>query len=81
MAVASGSLMDRASPAGRTVLGNNAESLQTTEGGEDLRNVTIEERSWSADDDDMADQEKGHLRAESDDPVTSAFLNYGYARI
>jgi hypothetical protein len=44
--------------------------------------VTIEERSWSAEDDDKVnDKETGERRAESDDPVAAAFLNYGYARI
>ncbi len=47
-----------------------------------VRNVIVEERSWTVDE----DGETGAMSSEggqwdSDDPVTAALVSYGYARI
>jgi hypothetical protein len=44
-----------------------------------LRNVTVNERTWSADED--ADVDVDDDRRRDDDPVAAAGVDYGYARI
>lgn len=50
-----------------------------SKGGNSLRNVILEDRSWSAD--DVERTEKARDRRDGDDPVAAAGVDYGYARI
>jgi hypothetical protein len=52
---------------------------KVTGGGDNMREVVVEDRTWSAEDDNA---ERGSAeRLRSDDPVEAAGVNYGYARI
>lgn len=44
-----------------------------------MRNVILEDRSWSADDVEKTEMKRD--RREEDDPVAAADFKYGYARI
>jgi hypothetical protein len=48
---------------------------------EPLRNVEVEDRSWSAEDDDKSVMSAPGEQSNADDPVRDALFNYNYARV